>query len=328
LDHRESRTHHDQPPTATTNDCRVTEYSYDSVSGSGDSPTVKVGKPRTIYELIRGEIVGKTMHSYPTEYLAYTQVASSSGAAWDDGDNEKSFSIEDAEHRLTFAGYPDGTGTTNTYTDNGTGRLTTTCQGAQSLGFITDGSRTEEQVDFLGRTVSRKTYELDTGILIAEELYSAPDDFWRPTQVRYLDATTNVTVKQDCCNAAYTIDRDGIASTNSYDALKRLVSTTRLGITTSNILDAAGRTLAQVRKGTDGSLITLRTLGYDASNRVIRETNALGAVTSYSYVVDGSSQSVVTTTNADGGTRIETRFRDGQSAPRTGCRRAASASRS
>jgi hypothetical protein len=44
----------------------------------------------------------------------------------------------------------------------------------------------------------------------------------------------------------------------------------------------------------------------------------LGAVTSYSYVVDGSSQSVVTTTNADGGTRIETRFRDGQLASVTG----------
>jgi YD repeat-containing protein len=145
-----------------------------------------------------------------------------------------------------------------------------------------------------------------------------PFKFFRPTKTTYLDATTSVTVKQDCCNAAYAIDRDGIASTNSYDNLKRLVSSIRLGITTSNLLDAANRLLSQTRKGTDGSLITLRSLGYDAAHRVIRETNALGYVTSYSYVVDGNNQSVLTTTNADGGTRIETRFRDGEIASITG----------
>jgi len=90
--------------------------------------------------------------------------------------------------------------------------------------------------------------------------------------------------------------------------LKRLISTIRLGVTTTNLLDAAGRTLSQIRRGTDGTLITPRSMGYDAANRVIRETNALGFFASYSYVVDGNNQSVITTTNADGGTRIETRF--------------------
>jgi YD repeat-containing protein len=159
---------------------------------------------------------------------------------------------------------------------------------------------------------------LRVAILIDQQLYSDPDEFWRPTKVKYLDDTASVTVKQDCCNAAYTVDRDGIASTNSYDALKRLVSTIRLGITISNLLDAAGRNLAQTRKGTDGSLITLRSMGYDAATRVIRDTNALGFLTSYSYAVDGNNQSVITTTNADGGTRIETYFQDGSLAKVTG----------
>jgi YD repeat-containing protein len=305
-----------QPPTASTNDCRVTEYSYASVSGSGDSATSQVGHPRIVYELILGAVVSKTMHAYGSQQT-YTQLASEPSAGWDDPGNEKSYSIEDSEHRVTETGNPDGTYTTVTYTDNGTGRLTTT----KSFGSdAVELRRTEEQVDTLGRMVSRKEYDVPSSpdILMSQELYSALDDFERPTQIEYLDTTTSVTVKQDCCNAAYSIDRHGVTNTYSYDALKRLVSTTRLGITTSNLLDAADRVLAQTRKGTNGSLITLRTLGYDAANRVIRETNALGAVTAYSHIVDGSNQRILFTTNADGGTRIETYFRDGQLASVTG----------
>jgi YD repeat-containing protein len=102
-----------------------------------------------------------------------------------------------------------------------------------------------------------------------------------------------------------------VSNTYSYDALNRLIATTRLGITTSNRYDAANRLLSQMRQGTNGNLITLRSMGYDAARRVLRETNALGAVTSYRYAVDGSYQRVLTVTNANGGTRIQTFFRDG-----------------
>jgi RHS repeat-associated protein len=299
-----------QPPTASTNECRVTEYSYATVSGSPDISSSLLGKPRTIWELVRGEIVSKTMLAYSTNYT-YTRVASYPGAGWTDSGNENSYTSLDIQSRPTRTDNPDGTYTTYQYTDDASGRLTTTRSYDSSS---TELRRVEEQVNTLGRMVSRKEYDVPStpDILLVQELYSDPDEFFRPTKVTYLDATTSVTVKQDCCNAAYTIDRDGIASTNSYDALKRLISTTRLGITSSNTLDAAGRTLSQVRKGTDASLVSLRAMGYDPANRVIRDTNALGIVTSYAHVVDGSNQRVETTTNADGGTRIETYFRDGQ----------------
>jgi len=306
-----------QPPTASTNDCRVTEYSYASVSGSPDSSSAQVGKPRVVRELIRSEVVSKTMYAFSSDLVTYTQVASQPGAAWNDSGNETNYTSLDSQSRPARTDNPDGTYTTYTYFDDSSGRLTTIKSYDSSS---TEFRRVEEQVNTLGRMVSRKEYDVPSSpdILLAQELYSDPDEFWRPTKITYLDATTSVTVKQDCCNAAYTIDRDGVTNTYSYDALKRLISTTRLGITASNTLDAASRTLAQVRKGTDATLITLRTMGYDAANRVIRETNALGAVTSFSYVVDGSNQRVVTTTNADGGTRIETYFRDGQLASGTG----------
>lgn len=306
-----------QPPTASTNDCRVTEYSYTSVSGSGDNSSAKVGSPRTVWELVGGQIVSKTMYAYTNEFETYIQVASQPSDAWNAGGNEKSYTGEDSQHRPTRIDSPDGTYTTYTYTDDASGRLTTIkTYDASSTEF----RRVEEQVNTLGRMVSRKEYDIPSSpdILLAQELYSDPDEFWRPTKITYLDASTSETKKLDCCNAAYTIDRDGIASTNSYDSLKRAVSTVRLGIITSNLLDAASRLLTQTRKGTNGNLITLRSMGYDSANRVIRETNALGFLTSYSYVVDGNNQSVLTVTNADGGTRIETRFRDGEIGSITG----------
>jgi len=100
--------------------------------------------------------------------------------------------------------------------------------------------------------------------------------------------------------------------------VNRLVTTTRLSIITSNALDAADRILAQTRKGTDGSLITLRRRGYDAASRPTSETNALNGVTTYSEALDANSQRVRTTTYPDGGTRVETYFRDGQPASRSG----------
>jgi RHS repeat-associated protein len=306
-----------QPPTASTNDCRVIEYGYGSVAGSSDYPDAHKGEARTVTELIRGEVISKTMTSFLSDYDTYTQVAPYHGAGWNDAGNETSHVSLNIDLQTDRLGNIDGTATTMEYLDDSSGRLTTT-RTLNSSGSII--GRVEEQVDPLSRMVSRKTYHGPTGAdtLIGEEQYSDPDEFFRPTKVTYLDGTTSVTVKQDCCSAAYSVDRDGLTNTYSYDALKRLVSTTRLGVTTSNLLDAADRVLAQTRRGTNGNLITLRTLGYDAANRIIRETNALAAVTAYSHVVDGSNQRILFTTNADGGTRIETYFRDGQLAGVTG----------
>ena len=213
-----------QPPTASTNDCRVTEYGYASVSGSYDTPSTQEGKPRTIYELVRSQVVSKTMYAFSGNNT-YMRAAGSATAGWTDADNEVSYSYEDYEHRIIEAGNPDGTRYTVAFTDDSSGRLTTThYYDAASTEYRT----TEEQVNTLGRMVSRKTFEIGAStILVDQQLYSDNDEFLHPTKVTYLDDTSTVTVKQDCCNAAYTIDRDGIATTNSYDAVKRLVTSTR-----------------------------------------------------------------------------------------------------
>ena len=67
----------------------------------------------------------------------------------------------------------------------------------------------DEQVDSLGRMVARTNIDRGYTIITSLELYSEPDIFGRPTKITYLDGTTSVNVKQDCCQSAYTIGGSG-----------------------------------------------------------------------------------------------------------------------
>ena len=82
--------------------------------------------------------------------------------------------------------------------------------------------------------------------------------------------------------------------------------------------DPSGRLLSVVRRGTNGTLMTLRTALYDSAGRLIRETNATGGASLYGETLDAESQRVAAVTNADGGTLLETYYRDGQLKIRTG----------
>jgi RHS repeat-associated protein len=312
-----------QPPTAANNECRVTEFSYASVSGSPDSQSAAIGEPRVVVERARGELIRKTMYAYTVDpgngqKQTYTRINAQPDAAWDDTGNENTRAFEDAQHRPVGQHHVNGTWTLIEYTDNTEGRLTVTRTGPVSTYPTVDaGTRVEEQVDTKARVMWRKTYDIGSNILLASETYSDPDMFGRPTKVTYLDGTTSIGVKQDCCQSAYEIDRAGVQTDFAHDALKRLVATSRLGITISNVLDAADRLVVETRKGTNGNLITLRGVAYDAAGRVLRETNALEGITSYSRIIT-NGQRIVTITNPDGGTRIETYFRDGELASLTG----------
>ena len=91
-----------------------------------------------------------------------------------------------------------------------------------------------------------------------------------------------------------------------------------MNITTSNLLDAAGNILATTRIGTDLSQITINSSAFDTSGHLTYRTNALGGVTSFSEALNGSGFDVLTTTNPDGGTRIETHYADGSVSSVTG----------
>jgi len=302
-----------QPPTAAANDCRVTEYGYVSVSGSPDNQSYHVGEPRTVTERIQGQPVSTSMFAYSGNNT-YIRRSTNPGTSWGDASNENTSTALDNQSRVTQIDYPDGTRTKITYSDSSAGRLTTSKTGVIVGTEIYPGTKTVQQVDLKGRLVATTNYDISvsqTERITSREIYSEPDGLGWPTKITYLDGSTSTAVRQDCCQAAYAIDRDGVASTNSYDALNRLVANVRLKITNSTVLDAAHRPLVFKRTGTNGTTITLRGLVYDAAGRVIRETNALQGVTTYSQSVDANNQFVSLASYPDGGARTEVYFRDG-----------------
>ena len=91
-----------------------------------------------------------------------------------------------------------------------------------------------------------------------------------------------------------------------------------MGVTTTNLLDSANQVLVTRRIGSDGSTNVLNQATYDNAGMLTAQSNALGGSTAYSETFDGNGQLIRTTTAPDGGTRIETYFKDGQLAKVTG----------
>ncbi len=177
---------------------------------------------------------------------------------------------------------------------------------------VVDGTKTVTIMGPVGQIISYTQNDIRSGITLANDVYGNYDSLSRPQLVTHMDGTTEQKY-YSCCGIDYTVDRDGVTTQYYYDDAKRQVATVRNGITTSNLFDSVGRILKTVRIGTDNSQIVLGQWQYDLSGTLIRQTNALGGVTSYS-----ESGLVRTTTNPDGGTIIETYYGDGQLKSRTG----------
>jgi len=298
-----------EAPGTDPGDCRTLSFDYATL-GSPDNTNSEPAAPRTITERVNGMVVAKTMYAYSGNDV-WVQTAANPDTGWGNSANEISHSQHDTQNRLTGSDHPDGTRTTNTYSDSASGRLITTWSGAHSSGTFYQGTKTVVGLDTLGRMVGQTNFDIASGEILSQQVYSEPDTFGRPTKSTYLDGTSSVEVRQGCCQAAYSIDRDGVASTNSYDALNRLISTVRLKITNSIVYDAADRPLVHLRRGTNGNSIVQRGLAYDLAGRVIRETNALQGVTTFSNYLDASSRWVKITTNPDTGVRTEVFYRSG-----------------
>ena len=105
----------------------------------------------------------------------------------------------------------------------------------------------------------------------------------------------------NCTGPLWEIDTDTIATTNSYNTLKQMVSSTRYGsfgaLTTTYEYDAAGNVIRTQR----GDLVSTRT--YDLSGRLTAETDEQGRTTTYAY----PNEQTTIVTSPSGATRITTR---------------------
>ena len=224
---------------------------------------------------------------------------------------------------------PDGTVTFNFYQEDANGVLTNlqTRTGqpnsATNPTNIINGTEADTAYNSMGNVTSATIYVITNGYLgatLSQQTYTYFDPLQKSYQVVDLAGRTNQ-YYYACCGLASVTNADGVVTSYTHDALKRLVSTTvTLGsasVTTSNILDAAGRALVTQRIGSNGSIITLHQYQYDVLGRVISETNALGGVTTHSYgnYKNGTS---VTNTYPDGGTETNIYYSDGRLQSRTG----------
>jgi RHS repeat-associated protein len=305
--------------TTDTNLGRAVVYDYTLLSGSGDNGTYRQQLPRTEARYALGKEVGRTYYVYKRGEKQEI-VCTVPGAEWYDSANlvtiTKRVDSGFFKDELSSLKQPDGTMTFYSYTTNSTSKTTTVDSGQPNGGAtaIVDGARTITVVGSSGHTISNIVVDLVSNIILSQETYSNFDAQYRAQRVDYLDATFE-TMTYGCCGLMSKTDRDGVTTTYAYDDLKRLTSETRLGITTSYTYDVAGHVLTVSRQGTSGSPIAIKQSAYDLAGRLIVETNAVGVVTTYSEVSDGTGQTIRTTTyaagTADAATRIETYGRDG-----------------
>jgi RHS repeat-associated protein len=226
--------------------------------------------------------------------------------------------------QLNWQVLPDATATLYSYQEDTNGMVTNiimqTGQPDNTVnpGTILEGSQTTTALNAWGQIIS-VTNQVITGgapsTVVSAQKYTYTDALQLSSYVVDLAGRTNQ-YQYACCGLATAIDPDGVTTVYDYDTLKRQVAATTLragtsGVKLTNILDAAGRVLASQRIGTDLSVMTLVQSQYDILSRVVRETNALGGVTTHTNVMTGN-RSCVTNIYPDLGTRVEVYYADGR----------------
>ncbi|MGH7972226.1 MAG: hypothetical protein ACREIC_26230, partial [Limisphaerales bacterium] len=295
-----------------TNECRYTVYEYDSVDSGQDDGTLRQTIPRTETSYFQSQIVSKTYR-----VVLATQVeefrCQSPTALWNDPGNLETITSYTGDNRVASVQNPDRTMAIYTYALAADGSQTNTISTGQPNGggtAVIDGTTDVTILGPVSQPISHTVSDVVSGIVISQDIYGNYDTLNRPQQVTHLDGTTEWT-HYACCGPDYVVDRDSTTNYFGYDAMKRQITSTRLGITTSTVLDPVGRTVATVRTGTDNSQITQSQSSYDLANRLVCQTNGLGGVTTYANSYAGTGALIHSMTNADGGTRIEAYFVDG-----------------
>ena len=300
------------PPWSGT---RHTDYSYYPITPE-DGGTNFIRTPRSELDYVDGlDVSQKYTIILPGERRDIR--CQRSGAGWDATDNlvttTKFYTSGENTNRVKSIENSDGTMQFFEYvraTDGSTTNTVYTGRPNEGKTAIVDGTKSVTIRGPLGQMMVQNVIDIASGLTLSTELYSNYDEFARPQRVTHLDGTYEDT-QFACCGVDSTTDREGVVTYYVYDALKRQTASIRQNVTTTNILDAAGRTVKSIRIGSDNSQIVQGQSKYDLAGELLYQTNALNGVTSYAQSVDGSGHKVRTTTNPDGGTRIETYFKDG-----------------
>jgi RHS repeat-associated protein len=302
-------------PDASESLCRVVTNDYALIN-------TNMWRCQKTVEILLGQEVRR---SYNIEFLSGESRSiqcAAAGADWDNTNNIVTRSWKQSDGKTSKVLNPDGTMTFYSYVTNSSSSTTTTVSGRPNEDGtdVIEGTKTLSATGWLGRQNTNSVLSVTNGAELAVETqytyYSSDLD----GSYTLYDGSYNIirTAQQGCCGVESETDREGITTTFLYDSLKRQYGSIRNGIINANDLDAAGNVIRTWRQGTDNTIRTLGGMAYDSAGRLLYETNVLGGVTSHVESINGSGETVRTTTYPDGGQSIETLFRDGSTKSVTG----------
>ena len=286
--------------------CKVTTISY-----------LDVAPQETRVVTILGQEVGRSykVTSDDRFHTAEDVVCTVPGATYNAATNlvttTKLIADGDFTGEIEWISKSDGTGTTYEYSKTATQKTVIASHGEMVGGWVSAGTRTTTITDIAGNLVSEMVADIESELTLSLKTVPNADAFGRPTVIDYNDGTTE-TINYGCCGIESSTDREGITTSFTYDAFKRVLTETRAGIVKSFTYDAEGRTLTRKRIGSDSSEITQETHVYDVAGRLVSSTDALNHATGHSYSVDGTGRDVETVTHPDGGTEVTVHHKDGR----------------
>jgi RHS repeat-associated protein len=310
------------PPTAGTNDCRVSRYFYAGDTAlpglnfpSSDVVVSNDARPRLVVVEVLGHEVSRTYSAFlPDQRVSKRCVTA--GAAYDAASNLVSVTydytnglfqgrtrkVEREDGTLSIFGYG--------YDSELQQMSVTNMTGAGNGDTVIDGTLTVTISDVRGRTIAAVTKDIASGLTISGQAYIR-DGFGRVTCESNTVTGTYATRIYGCCGPEQETDAAGITTYTTYTDLKQVYASERLGVTTFLKYDVNGAVVESRRSSAGESDIVTRS-AFDSAGRLTIATNELGSATTYSYSTNANGGQVMATTFADGNFRVENYYCDGQ----------------
>ena len=286
--------------------CKVTTVAYLNVAPQETRIVTILAQ-----EVGRNYRVTSDDQNHITKDIVCTMPGAAYGAATNLVTSSKLISSTEFAGETQWVSNADGTGTSYEYSKTATHKTVISRHGKMAGGWVSSGSQTTTVTDIAGNLVFEMVLDIETYLTLSMKTVPSADAFGRPTVIDYNDGTTEA-ISYGCCGIDSSTDREGITTSFTYDAFKRILTETRAGIIKSFAYDAEGRVLSSKRIGSDSSEIALETNVYDVAGRLVSTTDALSHATGYAYSVDGNGRRVETVTHPDGGTEITVRHKDGK----------------
>jgi len=312
----------DAAPGSADAQCRVLRYAY-----AGDAELASLGfpagdvsypnapRPRLRVEEAQGIEVARTYNAYLADRHVVKRCVTS-GAAYDAAGNLTT--ITSCHTNGTFAGRPmsvqraDGTVGLYEYAyDAGTARLTVTGRsGAGDTSDITNGTETVTLYDAAERPLQVRIRDIRSGLLVSGTDYTR-DAVGRATCTSNVLDGTSETRMYHCYGPSRVTDAEGITTTNTYNRLRQVSCSGRLGVLTLHEYGVGGEVERTTQ--TAGGEPTVETRNaYDEVGRLLAASNALGHAVQYAYATNAAGGRVETVTRPDGSTHVTTYYRDGR----------------